>query len=229
MTVFGLHLPRQFAATPWFAWVRAMLGALIGIGITAFVCHIWLGAAPQGLPFLIAPVGASAVLVFALPASPLAQPWPVIGGNTLSALMGVVAYQLVPDASVAAGLAVALAIGGMAFARCLHPPGGPVALTAVLGGPAIHAAGWHYALIPVALNTAILVGLAWLFHTATRHSYPHRAMAMPAPRAQQVTAADIAAALAHYDEVIDVSPDDLLALLRDAEAEADKRAKAAPR
>jgi CBS domain-containing membrane protein len=102
-------------------------------------------------------------------------------------------------------------------------------LTAVLGGPAIHAAGWHYALIPVALNTAILVGLAWLFHTATRHSYPHRAMAMPAPRAQQVTAADIAAALAHYDEVIDVSPDDLLALLRDAEAEADKRAKAAPR
>lgn len=218
-----LSLPRQFAVTPVFAWARAMLGALIGIGLTCLVCRLWLGQAEGSLPFLIAPVGASAVLVFALPASPLAQPWPVIGGNSISALMGILAFKLVPDLDLAAGLGVAAAIGAMAAARCLHPPGGAVALTAVLGTPAIHAAGWEYALVPVALNTAIMVGAAWLFHKATRYSYPHRAMASPPATVRDVTAEDIAAALTRYDEVIDVSPEDLLSLIRAVEAEADSR------
>jgi CBS domain-containing membrane protein len=221
MTTKSPLLPRQFAAVPMLGWVRAMLGALIGIGVASLVCRHWLGSDAGALPFLIAPVGASAVLVFALPASPLAQPWPVLGGNTVSAVMGVLAYQAVPDPDLAAGLAVAGAIGAMAFLRCLHPPGGAVALTAVIGGPVIHAAGWHYALVPVALNTAILVGLAWIVHKVARHSYPHRAMAAPAPSARPVTAADIAAVLSRYDEVIDVSPDDLLTILRAAEAEAE--------
>lgn len=213
-------LPRQFAAAPMFVWLRAIIGAFIGVGVASLVCRLWLGAAPGALPYLVAPIGASAVIVFALPASPLAQPWPVIGGNTLSTLMGVLAGQLVPDPALAAGLAVAGAIAAMALARCLHPPGGAAALTAVLGTPAIHAAGFHYAFVPVALNTAILVGLAWLFHKATLHSYPHRATPAPAPAAPDVTAQDIAATLADYDELIDVSPDDLLALLRAAEARA---------
>lgn len=219
----GFSLPRQFAAAPRFVWTRAILGALIGVGVASLVCRLWLGGVDASLPFLIAPVGASAVLVFALPASPLAQPWPVIGGNSVSALMGILAFKLVPDGDLAAGLGVAGAIGAMAFARCLHPPGGAVALTAVLGTPAIHAAGWHYALVPVALNTAILVGLGWLFHKATRHSYAHRAQPVVLPPARDVTAEDIAVALAAYDEVIDVSPDDLLAVMRAAETAADKR------
>lgn len=219
-------LPRQFAAVPMFGWVRAMVGALLGVGVASLVCRIWLDGAIGALPFLVAPIGASAVLVFTLPASPLAQPWPVLGGNTVSALMGVLAYQVSPDPDIAAGLAVAGAIGGMALLRCLHPPGGAVALTAVIGGPVIHAAGWAYAIVPVALNTAILVGLGWLFHRITRHSYPHQAMSAPPPAQRQVTAGDIETVLARYDEVIDVSPDDLLTLLRAAEAQADARQNA---
>ncbi len=69
---------------------------------------------------------------------PLAQPWSIVGGNVLSALIGVTVGMLVPDAALACGLAAALAIAGMYFLRCLHPPGGAVALTAILGG-----AGWH--------------------------------------------------------------------------------------
>lgn len=218
-----ISLPRQFVGTPLAVWLRALLGALIGIGMASLVCRLWLGAAGDGLPYLIAPIGASAVIVFALPASPLAQPWPVIGGNSLSALMGVVAFHAGAGPDLTAGLAVAGAIGAMALARCLHPPGGAVALTAALGTPAIHAAGAHYALVPVALNSAILVGLGWLFHKATRHSYPHRATPVAQPATPEVTTDDIAGVLHDYDELIDINPDDLLALLRAAETRASKR------
>lgn len=216
-------LPLQFGAAPALGWLRAMCGALFGIGITGLICRLWLGDAAGALPFLVAPVGASAVLVFALPASPLAQPWPVIGGNLVSALVGVAMFKLVPQPNLALGLAVGLAIGAMAACRCLHPPGGAIALTAVIGGPAIHAAGFHYALVPVALNSAILVGLAWLFNNAARHSYPHRAAPTPPVPNRDISAEDIRAALAHYQEVIDVNPDDLLMILRAAEAEAEAR------
>lgn len=217
------RLPAQFGSAPALGWLRAMLGALFGIGTASLICRLWLGDVPIGLPFLVAPMGASAVLVFALPASPLAQPWPVIGGNLISASVGVAIYHLVPEPNLAAGLAVGLAIGVMALLRCLHPPGGAVALTAVIGGSAIHAAGFHYALVPVALNSAILVGLAWVFHNATHHSYPHRAAAKPAIANRDITAEDIRMALTHYEEVIDVNPDDLLMLLRAAEAQAETR------
>lgn len=218
-----LHLPMQFAPAPAFGWLRAMLGALFAIGATSLICRLWLGDAPNSLPFLIAPIGASAVLVFALPASPLAQPWPVIGGNIVSALVGIVMFHWVPDPNFAAGLAVAVALGAMALLRCLHPPGGAVALSGVIGGAAIHTAGWHYALVPVALNSTILIGLAWLFHKATGHSYPHQAMPTPPRASRDVTADDIRAALVNYEEIIDVHPDDLLMLLRAAQAHAEAR------
>lgn len=219
------RLPVQFGAAPALGWLRAMLGALFCIGLLSLICRLWLGDAVNSLPILVAPIGASAVLVFALPASPLAQPWPVIGGNLVSALMGVTIFHLVPYPNVAAGLAVALAIGAMALLRCLHPPGGAVALTAVIGTPAIHAAGYHYALVPVALNSAILVGLAWLFNNAVRHSYPHRAVPTASVPNHDITAQDVRVALTQYEEIIDVNPDDLLMILRAAEAEAEARHK----
>ncbi len=217
------NLPQQFAGISAFGWLRAAFGALLGIGIASFVCRLWLGADPSSLPYIVAPVGASAVLVFALPASPLAQPWPVLGGNTVSALMGVLAYKFIPEPSVAAGCAVAGAIAAMSLARCLHPPGGAVALTGVIGSASIHAAGWSFALVPVALNTAILVGLAWIINNATRHSYPHRAMAAQVVAGPEITLDDIDAALDAYDEMIDVSHEDLLALFRAAEGHAEQR------
>ena len=86
--------------------VIGCVGALIGIGLTALACT-GLNLTVAELPLLLAPVGASAVLVFAVPASPLAQPWSVVGGNVVSALMGVTVAQLMPPSIIAAGLAVA--------------------------------------------------------------------------------------------------------------------------
>ena len=90
----------------------ACIGALFGIAVTALVCRVT--ASDVTLPYLVAPIGASAVLLFAVPASPLAQPWSIVGGNTVSALIGIAMAKLVTDPALAAGLAVALAIGEMA-------------------------------------------------------------------------------------------------------------------
>lgn len=65
------------------------------------------------IPLLVAPMGASAVLLFAVPASPLAQPWSIIGGNLVSATIGVTCANVIGDPTLAAALAVALAICGM--------------------------------------------------------------------------------------------------------------------
>ncbi|RYH63846.1 MAG: hypothetical protein EON54_07270, partial [Alcaligenaceae bacterium] len=108
----------------WRERFRIILGAGLGILAAALLARWWAGfARVEGLWFA-APLGASAVLVFAVPASPLAQPWAVIGGNVLSALVGSACAALIPDPAWAGAAAVALAIALMFSLRCLHPPGG---------------------------------------------------------------------------------------------------------
>ena len=194
-------------------WLRACLGALLGIGLTGLVCHVWLAGAP-GLPYLVAPMGASAVLLFAVPASPLTQPWPMFAGNILATLAGILCAKFITNELLAAPIAVALAIAAMRAARCIHPPGGAAALTAILGGPAIKAAGWSYVLAPVALNAVLLLGLAWLLNNAFRHPYPHRVELKPANMILPYERADVEAVLARQDELIDIDSDDLDRLLR---------------
>lgn len=195
------------------------IGAVFGIAIAAAIA-MHLPLAVGDLPLLVAPLGASAVLVFAVPASPLAQPWSVIGGNTISALIGVAVYQLVPGEALAGGIAVGAAIFMMSLLRCLHPPGGASALTAVIGSNAIHAAGYSFAFLPVALNSVSLVAVGLLFHRLSRHSYPHRPA--PAPEAG-LHMADIDAALEDMHENFDIAREDLDALLSRAELHAARR------
>ena len=215
-------LPQPLAASRTER-LRATAGACIGLFITALLSHM---LAPGLAAWLIAPMGASAVLLFCVPASPLAQPWPVVGGNTLSALVGIACWHLVPDPLLAAPLAGCLAIAAMFALRCLHPPGGAVALTAVLGGTAVHAAGWQFALLPVALNSIVIVSAALIYNNLTHRRYPHaphaadrnpHATGDPAPAARLgITEGDLEAALARYGDVLDVGRDDLLAILDDA-------------
>ncbi|TWB43697.1 HPP family protein [Nitrospirillum pindoramense] len=220
---------RSFRATqpalPPVERIRIVAGALLGILLTTLISRWWLGDG-QGLPYLVAPIGASSVLVFAAPATPLAQPWAVFGGNVVSGLAGVVCARLIPDPVMAGAGAVALAVLGMSLLRCLHPPGGAVALTAVLGGPVIHAAGFSFILAPVAANTAILITMGLAFNNLTRHRYPHVAPAQPTPTARNnagYTIADLDQVLAHYGEQLDVDRDDLDAVFRQVEARAYQR------
>ncbi|QXQ07262.1 HPP family protein [Sphingosinicellaceae bacterium] len=201
----------------------ACLGAAIAIALTVVICAA-LPLTAADLPVIVAPLGASAVLVFAVPSSPLAQPWSVIGGNVLSTLVGVTAFQLIPDLALAAGIAVGGAILVMSLLRCLHPPGGAAALTAVIGSQGIHAAGFGFAFAPVGINSVALVGLAMLFHRLRAHSYPHKITVSEAsPQVAAFQHADIDAALADMHESFDISREDLDALLDHAERHAAAR------
>ncbi|MFM0520276.1 MULTISPECIES: HPP family protein [Caballeronia] len=207
----------------WTERLRGGLGALIGIALTGGLAHLLVGDA-AAIPFLIAPMGASAVLLFAVPASPLAQPWSIIGGNLVSATVGVACAMLIHDPVDAAALAVCLAICAMFALRCVHPPSGAVALTAVLGGPSIHALGFGFVFAPVAIQSAALLSSAIVFHALTGHRYPHgHAAPKPAnapPDAASFTRADLEAVLSRRSEMLDVDPDDLEALLRETQLQA---------
>jgi CBS domain-containing membrane protein len=189
--------------------LAACAGAVLGIALTAMLTMIALGGGPLAI-MLVAPMGASAVLIFAVPASPLAQPWPVIGGNIVSAAVGVAMAGLALPPALAAGLAVGGAILAMSLLRCLHPPGGAAALTAVIGGPAVAAAGWMFPFVPVGINAVIIAATGVLFHRLTRHPYPHRPAPMVAAQ-PPVTPhpEDLDAALAEMGETFDISRDDL--------------------
>lgn len=213
-----------------FDRVKAASGAIGGIAITGLLCGLMLG---HGLtnPLLVAPMGASAVLLFAVPASPLAQPWPVLGGNVISALVGIFVAKSVPDPTLAAGLAVGSAIAVMSLLRCLHPPGGAVALSAALGVKGV-ASSYLFALVPVGVNTALLLGIAVLFHRLAGHNYPHVAAKAATPHDTSdptpliragPSDADIADALAATGETFDIEPADLRQILADAELRAAER------
>lgn len=206
----------------------ACLGALIAIALTGVIAAKVVGGAAAML--IVAPMGASAVLVFAVPASPLAQPWSVVGGNIVSALVGVGVARLVPVPALAAGMAVAGAILAMSLSRSLHPPGGATALMAVIGGPPIAALGWGFALIPVGVNAVILTAIGLSFHRLSGHSYPHVAAvpgagvtAVADAAASMPHRADIDRALADLGETFDVSREDLDLLLQRAEFHAAAR------
>ena len=196
----------------------AAAGAAFGV-LGAALTGMLIGYAFPDFPFLVAPIGASAVLVFAVPASPLAQPWPVFGGNVVSGSVAVAVAHAIPDPALAVGLAVGLAIMGMSILRCLHPPGGAVAITAILGGDAIVKASFAYPVTLVAANSAALLAMGWLYHRFSRHSYPHRPEpVVETPIFSGLLRADIDQAITESGETFDIDLEDLENLLLRAEA-----------
>ncbi len=152
----------------------------------------------------------------------MAQPWAVVTGNTLSALVGIAGVHgiyLLGSPELAAGLAVATAIAVMLALRCLHPPGGATALMMVLGG----IGDPLFAFYPVMLNSVLLVLVGIAYNNATRRAYPHMQLAsgeqaLPAHEGQ--LDADLDAVLARYNQVLDISHDDLKALLSETQLRA---------
>ncbi len=210
------------------------LGAVIGIALAALIGRVSMGEASV-LPWIVAPMGASAVLLFVVPSSPMAQPWSIVGGNTLSALTGIGVSLVMGHGPVAAGVAVGLAIAVMSVTRCLHPPGGAAALTAVIGGPAIAAAGFAFALVPVAMNSVLLAALGFIFHRFSGHGWPHKpkpvlvnnrpvAELPPALRAGFIPE-DVDAVLKEEGEAFDISREDLARILHKIELRARIRAR----
>lgn len=191
------------------------LGGMFGIlGILLVSRHF---VDPSGAGLIVASMGASCVLLFAVPHGPLSQPWAVIGGHLVSALIGVTCARHIPDPVLGAALAVGLAISAMYYLRCIHPPGGATALVAVIGGPPVHLLGYRFILEPVLLNVLVILTVAFLFN------YPFVWRRYPAHLARQnhrtrdnvqtpsgIDHADFVYALSQLDSFVDINEEDLL-------------------
>lgn len=194
-------------------WLRGAAGAGLGIALAGAVTMLLVGGRSVALPFLVAPLGASAVLVFCVPASPLAQPWSVIGGDLLSSMVGLAAGHLLHDPWAAASLGVGTAIAVMSLTRCLHPPGGACALLCALG--ATGKVPWDAVfMLPIAANVLLLCAFGWLYNNLTGHPWPHGPPRVPLPHTPAYSREDIAEVLADWNEVLDVDIDDLDAFVQ---------------
>lgn len=205
--------------------LRSAAGALAGILVAGIVGALAARSGAAG-PALIAPMGASAVLLFAVPSSPLAQPWSILCGNLVSAVVGVTAAWWIDDLFLASAVAISVAILVMLSLHCLHPPSGAIALTAVLGGPAVHDLGYGFVLWPVLGNSAVLLAAAVVFNNLTGRPYPRAIKPTPAdhgtadpPATQRLTFApeDLDEVLQDYDEYLDIKREDLAEILRRTE------------
>jgi CBS domain-containing membrane protein len=209
--------------------IISAVGGFLGIGGILLVSTSMLPASSAGL--IVASMGASAVLLFAVPHGKLSQPWALIGGHLISACIGVTVAKWIPHTTLAAAVAVGLAIGAMHYARCIHPPGGASALAAVVSGSKVHALGYMYVLTPVMLNVAIILLVAivvnfpfyWRMYPAGlkmlmkkfKSSEPLELREQPG-----IQLSDIRHAIEQMDIVVDVTDDDLKEIFRRARVHA---------
>jgi CBS domain-containing membrane protein len=146
----------------------AAIGACVAISTVVLTAKlVELG---QGAGLLVASMGASAVLMFCAPEGPLSRPWSVFGGHVLSAIVGVTCSLLLGDTTIAAAVSVGGAIFVMQLLRCVHPPGGATALSAVVGGAGTQM-GYMYVVAPVLINVLTMLAVASLFHLPQKR-YP---------------------------------------------------------
>jgi CBS-domain-containing membrane protein len=211
-------------AAPLAEKVKSGLAAAMGIFILALSMQILSG---RHVPvMLLASMGASAALLYAVPHSPMAQPWSLMGGNLVSALMGWLTIHLIPDPTLAAAVAVGAAVFAMYVLNCLHPPGAATALVCVLNATAFQAAGGAWLAWIVVGNAGMLLFSAWVVNRFIpgRH-YPAQPVA-PAPKPPihpTLEASDIEWALSKMDSSIDVSEKDLLEIYMNAQQHAAQR------
>lgn len=213
--------------------LRASLGAALGLALTAAV--LWLlnpSANLMAHPALIAPFGATTFLIFAVPNSPMAQPWAAVLGNTASALAAILILHTGLPVLPTAALAVMLAVLAMAALRAMHPPGGAVALATVLSAQSDHLPGLHYLLLPVASGTLALVALGVVWARTTGRRYPFRISAETALHGTKDRAPDrrfipppevLAATLTRLRLSANLGVEDLARLIESAETEANAR------
>ena len=214
-------------------WISG-IGALLGI-VSVYWLTRWTfpehAAGAVGGALMVTSMGASAVLLFAVPQGALSQPWAVVGGHLLSAFIGVSCQKLFPGHAWTAALAVGLAVLGMYYLRCIHPPGGATALAAVIGGAEVHALGYHYVLMPILINVVAIMAMAiafnalfpWRRYPAHLHKRRQPIPATrPAARQFELTQEDFSAAMEQLNSYVDITTENLTELLELAKQHAER-------
>jgi CBS domain-containing membrane protein len=207
-------------------WSRAAIGACLGIFVSAVFCRELFGI--DITLHLLGPVGASAVLLFAVSTGALAQPWSILGSYLIAALVALASIKLFGNTIIAASVAVCSSIVLMCIFRCLHPPAAAVAICIVTSKNELSPMGLHV-LGPVMLNAVCLLAGALIYNNLTRVRYPKAHVGeLPAPQQAPIgnegfNAEDLEMALEEMGEFVDVSREDLEAILHKTEAHALRR------
>lgn len=198
-------------------YLTSLFGGVLGIFLVYHASHSFVGE--SGAVWILASMGASAVLLFGVPHAAFAQPWPLFAGHGVSALIGVTCAQWITDPALAGACAVGLAIIAMRLGRCTHPPGGGTALVAVIGGTGITTLGYQYVLAPVLLNALLLFVTALLVNAPFAwRRYPIRLFHALAPKhaTPDLTQDSILQAMEETHGVVDVTAEELLELAQRA-------------
>lgn len=212
----------------------SLKGKLLSV-VSSFIVILIMALVTQKLsmsaayPILVASMGASAVILFIIPNSPLAQPWPFVGGQLISAIVGVACAQWFTDIALASACAVGGSIFAMLLLRCLHPPGAATAITPILAGDP-GSLGYGFVLMPVGLNVMIMLVMAIVINRwVLRYEYPtvpgNKNTAIKPTDQSGISDQDLKLALENMDTFMDVSSGDLRKLLTYAEARSFKRFK----
>lgn len=211
-------------------WSRAAVGACLGIFISAMICQYFFGS--EVALHLLGPVGASAVLLFAVSTGALAQPWSIIGSYLIATLVALACIDVLGNTIMAASVAVCSSILLMCVCRCLHPPGAAIAISIVISRNELSPMGLQV-LNPVMLNALCLLLTALAYNNLTRVRYPkphskptvedQRTLSTQLTERVAFNAQDLEQALEEMGEFIDVSREDLEDILRKTEAHALRR------
>jgi CBS domain-containing membrane protein len=213
--IFQQWIGVEIDAVSWKEKLISMVGGFFAIvmivGVSQNILHL------NGSSMLIASMGASAVLLFAVPHGQLSQPWPVIAGHGFSALIGITCASMIPNVPIAAGCAVGLSILVMHHLKCIHPPGGATALTAVIGGPQVKTLGYSFLWSPVLLNALIIVSVAVAFNYIFKwRRYPAFFNQRPVLNEEKsdISHEEVVEALRSLDSFVDITEEDLIRLSR---------------
>lgn len=136
----------------------SVIGAMVSTLLATFFSDTILSA--DGNHIILASTGATAILVFGMPHVPASQPWNIVGGHLVSAFVGVTCYKFIPFDILAASTTIPLAMIAMHYLRCMHPPGGATAITAVIGGESVHQLSYAFMIVPVFVNAIIILSIA---------------------------------------------------------------------
>ncbi|MCK0769966.1 HPP family protein [Chromohalobacter canadensis] len=147
-----------------FQILTGLIGGIAGIGVTSLLAQL------AGVPLLMAPFGATCVLLFAASQAPLAQPRNVIGGHVVATAVGLAMMATFGNGMWQMAVGVGAAIALMQTLRVVHPPAGANPLVVLMAG--VH--NWEFLITPVLAGSVVLVVIALFINNVGRaKEWPH--------------------------------------------------------
>ena len=217
------------------AKILSLLACFCAIFFIALITQATIGASNS--PIIVASMGASSVILFFIPNSPLAQPWPFVGGQLCSAFIGMSCALYITETATASAVAVGGSVLLMLLLRCLHPPGAATALAPVMAGASITSLGYSFIWVPVGINVGIMLMLALIINRwVMDRDYPsvlpikdvkERPANIKSTTANKIgiSKQDIELALKDSDSLVDITATELSHLLSNAEMNTFKRVR----